>query len=132
MGDVAPSAKVDGVAPFGLATSLLWPGMDPQPFFSPALPSSPQARAWIRAASNTLVGAALLYAAARLSSGGQNLWIGWLGMLGIILFLHFGTFELLAAGWNKAGVGVKPVMRAPIRATSLVGILGAEVEYSIQ
>jgi hypothetical protein len=40
-------------------------------------------------------------------------------MLGIILFLHFGVFELLALLWQKAGLNAKPVMRQPLFATSL-------------
>jgi alginate O-acetyltransferase complex protein AlgI len=40
-------------------------------------------------------------------------------MFGIILFLHFGLFELIALAWQKAGVNAKPVMRRPIIASSL-------------
>jgi len=32
---------------------------------------------------------------------------GWLGMLGIILFLHFGLFALIAFTWQSAGVKLK-------------------------
>jgi len=98
---------------------FFWPGMDPVPFLSPALPDG---RYQITLGGSVLkiaVGAALLFGAARLASGSHTLWVGWLGMFGVILFLHFGTFELLAAGMSKAGFVVEPVMRAPIRARSL-------------
>jgi alginate O-acetyltransferase complex protein AlgI len=98
---------------------LLWPGMDPAPFLSPALPDARHRITWSGAAFKTVVGAFLLFGAARLARGDDTLWTGWLGMLGLILFLHFGTFELLALGLNKAGIGVEPVMRAPIRSRSL-------------
>jgi len=40
-------------------------------------------------------------------------------MVGLILFLHFGTFELLALGWNRVGVHVQPLMRSPLSSKSL-------------
>jgi hypothetical protein len=103
---------------------FLWPGMDPEPFLCPALPAPLHAGRWMRAARNTVAGAALLFTAIWLSKGDQNLWVGWLGMLGVVLFLHFGIFDLLAATWNRAGVRVKPVMQSPIRASSLAEFWG--------
>jgi Membrane bound O-acyl transferase family len=103
---------------------FLWPGMNPEPFISPALPTAANARGWIRAARNTAAGATLLFSAVYFSNGNQGLWVGWLGMVGIILVLHFGFFDLLAAAWNKAGVRVKPVMQTPIRATSVAEFWG--------
>ena len=35
------------------------------------------------------------------------------------MFLHFGLFHLLALRWQRAGVNAEPLMRAPLRATSL-------------
>jgi alginate O-acetyltransferase complex protein AlgI len=40
-------------------------------------------------------------------------------MMGTILILHFGLFDLIAMAWRIAGVNAKPIMDAPIRATSL-------------
>jgi len=40
-------------------------------------------------------------------------------MLGLILLFHFGAFDLLAFAWQRAGVNAQPVMRAPLRSTSL-------------
>src|SRR5205807_918310 len=75
--------------------------------------------AWRAPVLKAALGAVLLFGAVRQAAKGEALWIGWTGMLGIILVLHFGIFELLAAAWRCAGISVKPVMRAPIRATSL-------------
>jgi hypothetical protein len=98
---------------------FLWPGMDPEPFGSPALPGIADAGRWVRGARNIAAGTALVCSAVYLSHGNQSLWVGWLGMIGTVLLLHFGIFDLLAVAWNKAGVRVKPVMQAPIRATSV-------------
>ena len=40
-------------------------------------------------------------------------------MLGIVLFLHFGLFDLLGLAWRRAGINAQPIMRAPLRAKSL-------------
>jgi alginate O-acetyltransferase complex protein AlgI len=103
---------------------FLWPGMDPKPFLSPALPADPRASEWLRAARNTAAGAALTIVAASLSHRIQTLWVGWLGMIGIVLFLHFGIFECLARVWNNIGIPVKPVMQKPLHATSLADFWG--------
>jgi D-alanyl-lipoteichoic acid acyltransferase DltB (MBOAT superfamily) len=37
----------------------------------------------------------------------------------LLLFLHFGTFQLFALIWQSAGVNAKPIMRAPLASMSL-------------
>ena len=40
-------------------------------------------------------------------------------MLGLILLLHFGGFQLLSLFWRTVGVDAAPIMSAPLRSTSL-------------
>jgi alginate O-acetyltransferase complex protein AlgI len=46
-------------------------------------------------------------------------------MLGIVLFLHFGLFDLLALAWLRAGINARPIMQAPLRARSLAEFWGS-------
>lgn len=60
-------------------------------------------RAW-PAIRNAIVGAALFWGVARWMPVGQ----GWVGMIGLVLMLHFGIVEWLS-----------PIMRSPLRARSV-------------
>jgi len=80
--------------------------------------SPPQRRDWFWALSTTTFGAILLWVGARVVPGGA-LVRGWVGMLGLILLLHFGSFQLIAFGWQRLGVNAKPIMCSPLRSTSL-------------
>lgn len=40
-------------------------------------------------------------------------------MLGLILLLHFGIFQLSALFWQRLGVDAMPIMSAPLRSESL-------------
>src|SRR6266850_6058238 len=112
---------------------LFWPGMDPKAFIGPAgeipkpkaLISDTNSKThsisgWLWALGKTLSGFVLFWLAARETLGLTPLARGWLGMIGVILILHFGFFELLALWWKKEGVPVEPVMRSPWLSTSLV------------
>jgi hypothetical protein len=80
----------------------------------------PREKQWFFAAAKTIFGAGIIWFAGQGAFGTKPLLTGWIGMLGIILFLHFGSFELLAFLWQRAGLNAKPVMRQPLLATSLV------------
>jgi membrane bound O-acyltransferase family protein len=69
-----------------------------------------------------LLGALLLSGVARFAH--QPLIAGWIGMIGMILILHFGLFQLLALGWRKAGIDVEPIMNAPLRSKSIAEFWG--------
>jgi D-alanyl-lipoteichoic acid acyltransferase DltB (MBOAT superfamily) len=45
--------------------------------------------------------------------------IGWIGMIGLLLILHFGVFHLTSCWWRSVGVEARPLMNRPQAATSL-------------
>lgn len=104
---------------------LLWPGMETREFFHiPADNRRVSSIEWCAAMGKTLAGIALLGVGARVVFLGHPIWAGWSGMLGLILFLHFGTFHLLALAWRRAGLGVKPIMQRPLASRSLGELWG--------
>ena len=40
-------------------------------------------------------------------------------MIGMILILHFGLFDLAAIAWRIAGINANPIMNAPFKSSSL-------------
>jgi D-alanyl-lipoteichoic acid acyltransferase DltB (MBOAT superfamily) len=74
---------------------------------------------WFEAVLTTALGVFLLWAAARAVPEAHSLLRGWIGMLGLILLLHFGTFKIVALAWRTFGVDAVPIMQAPLRSTSL-------------
>ena len=99
---------------------LAWPGMDAEAFLDAAQRVPPPAPAkWLWATLETILGATLLWVLARSLPHGESLLRGWAAMLGLILLLHFGTFQIVALVWQSVGVNAKAIMSAPLRSTSL-------------
>jgi Membrane bound O-acyl transferase family len=104
---------------------LAWPGMDAEAFLNAKeRAATPTPSAWLSAMFKTVLGAILLWVVARSVPQGQPLLRGWLGMVGLILLLHFGTFQIVALVWQKAGVAAEPIMSAPLRSTCLAEFWG--------
>jgi len=104
---------------------VAWPGMDAGAFLSSATRrTAPSRSQWIVAALKTLAGATLIWVIARRALPDRPLLAGWIGMAGMILVLLFGTFDLLSLGWQRVGVNATPVMRSPLRSTSLAEFWG--------
>ena len=102
-----------------------WVGMDARVFLCnkrDIVPPKP--RDWLLATGRVFFGAILVWFVARHFLETQPLVAGWIGMVGIILCLHFGLFQLLALTWQRAGVNAQPIMREPLRATSLAEFWG--------
>jgi len=99
---------------------LAWPGMDADAFLDAKehVPP-PGSSAWLWATFETTLGAILLWMVARSVPQGQLLLRGWVGMIGLILLLHFGTFQMIALLWQSFGVKAEPIMSEPLSSASL-------------
>jgi predicted DCC family thiol-disulfide oxidoreductase YuxK len=110
------------VCPFRAAAYLfVWPGMDAARFLSPDLAPRPSRLALMKNSAlsilRILIGALLLFAVARHAA--EPLLAGWIGMVGMILILHFGLFDLASIGWRALRVDAPPIMNRPLRSTSV-------------
>lgn len=103
-----------------------WPGMDAAAFLAGtgAGVARPDWTEWIAATSKTLFGVTLTWFAARSVLPAYPFVAGWLGMIGLIFVLHCGTFHLLSLAWRECDVNAMPVMRNPLRSTSLAEFWG--------
>jgi membrane bound O-acyltransferase family protein len=104
---------------------LAWPGMDADSFLDEnQRPGAPTPRAWAWAVTKIGLWAILLWVIARTLPPDELLLRGWVGMIGLILSLHFGSFEFLSLFWRTLGVNAKPIMNEPLRADSLAEFWG--------
>ena len=109
-----------------LAYLFAWPGMEAARFLSPNLAPrcsrSDALRTTTLAVVRILLGVFLLFGVARHAA--EPLLTGWIGMVGLILALHFGLFDLLSIGWRGLRVDAPPIMNAPLRSTSITEFWG--------
>ena len=107
-----------------LAFGLLWPGMDLRAFCGTSPVRPPAGCEWAGAAAKTFFGAAVLWLGVPMVGATHPISTGWVGMIGIVLLLHFRLFHLLSATWRALGINARPIMRSPAAATSLSGFWG--------
>lgn len=108
-----------------LAYLLAWPGMDAEAFLDSAKRAPPPpSHAWGMALFRTACGALLIWVAARAIPDHASLLRGWTGMIGLILLLHFGSFQCVALFWQTVGFDAMPIMSAPLRSKSLAEFWG--------
>jgi hypothetical protein len=112
-------SEVTHTAARSAAYLLAWPGMDAAAFLGSTPPPKPEFAKWAWALGKTTMGALLLWECARRVPATWPLLQGWIGLLGLILLLHFGSFELIALGWQSLGVQAQPIMQKPIASHSL-------------
>jgi hypothetical protein len=104
---------------------LVWPGLDVKAFLDTNdKPAKPAWTAWAAATAKIIFGVVLAWGLARMVPDSHPLLRGWIGLVGLIFVLHFGTFHLLALVWQQMGINAQPIMRAPARATSLAEFWG--------
>lgn len=103
---------------------LAWSGMDAAAFLTPRPVPRPAAGEWAFAAVKFALGALLTWGVVRLVSDDRPLLRGWVGMTGLILLLHFGSFHLLSCAWRAAGVDAKPLMHGPVLARGVSDFWG--------
>ena len=115
------------VCPLRAAAYLFaWPGMDAARFLSPDLAPAVRRSVLLKNAAlaiiRILLGAFLLFDVARRAA--DPVLAGWIGMVGMILILHFGVFAVISAGWRALRVDAPPIMDSPLRSTSVAEFWG--------
>jgi len=86
----------------------------------------PRVREWFMAVAKTVLGAVVIWGALRFLPPTHPIVIGWIGMIGIALVLHFGLFHIISNIWRAAGFNAPPLMTNPIGATSLARFWGGQ------
>ncbi|WP_428305606.1 MBOAT family protein [Lacipirellula sp.] len=116
--------RVSAARSFGYLVA--WPGLDAVAFLEPRDAKSceqvaaPSRGEWSFAAFKLALGATIFFGLARLAPVVELPYLtGWIGMIGLVLMLHFGLFHLLSCAWRRAGVDAAPLMDWPIAATSM-------------
>jgi predicted DCC family thiol-disulfide oxidoreductase YuxK len=107
-----------------IAYALLWPGMDVRAFCTDRSVPTPSMREWGSATAKTLLGAALVWLAILCGTRAHPMVVGWIGMVGLVFGLHFGSFHLLSLGWRSLGIDAVPIMGSPVCAPSLSAFWG--------
>jgi len=125
---LALNTTAAGGWPGGLGGGLgfaLWPGMDVAAFARRERPKIYREAEWkvaLAALLRMVVGLLLVFwGDSRVTS---PVAVGWCGMVGLVLVLHFGVFDLLALFWRRLGFDVERLMQAPWRAHSLADFWG--------
>jgi alginate O-acetyltransferase complex protein AlgI len=110
-----------------LAYLLAWTGMDAARFFATgdaSRPCPPTKREWLRATLNLAAGCLVFWTAQHWIAETSPIVLGWAGMIGVILILHFGSFHLLSCFWRRLGIDAPPLKNRPTRSTSVAEFWG--------
>lgn len=101
---------------------LAWPGLDATSFLAEGPASNVfacRSLEWLAAVGRLTLGVVLLFAVARNLPPQHPYVVGWIGMIGLVLILHFGIFHLLSCWWRGMGIPARPLMNRPLVSTSL-------------
>jgi Membrane bound O-acyl transferase family len=120
--DRAPASEIVSWRALGYLAG--WPGMDAATFFAKGRHvAEPKAREWLFAVAKLALGL-LLVRLAVANWHAAPVAAAWAGLVGLAFVLHFGLMHLLSLSWRRFGVEARPIMRAPIKATSLAEFWG--------
>ncbi len=104
---------------------LLWPGMNAKEFLDvKAAVARPKGGEWLLAIVNLVWGLVLIYGVAHHLTDRSAILAGWIGLCGLVFVLHFGLFHLLSLAWRSGDIDARPIMNAPILASSLSDFWG--------
>jgi hypothetical protein len=99
---------------------VAWPGMDAESFLDDRCrAATPGLGEWAWAFAKTAFGAALLWVVARTVPESRPLVRGWVGLIGMVLIAHFGSFHVVSLVWRKSSVEAVPIMVSPVLSRSL-------------
>lgn len=101
---------------------LAWPGLNARSFLSSDRLNKnerPRLRECGFATITLLIGGVLFWGVAGRISDDQKIFSGWIGMVGLVLMLHFGAFHLLSCAWRSAGIDARPIMNHPLVSVSV-------------
>jgi hypothetical protein len=114
-------------APLGrhLGYLLAWPGMNAPEFLDASLvPQRPRWTELMFASTKLVIGIVVLFVFVRWMPEEYSYLTGWVGMVGIVLVLHFGVFHLLSWMWRRLGVVAPPLMGWPLASASIAEFWG--------
>ncbi|MBX9789380.1 MAG: membrane bound O-acyl transferase family-domain-containing protein [Pirellulales bacterium] len=101
--------------------------MDPDRFLFGSGAKRPTISEWAFAAAKLVAGLVTLFVVVLAPSQHDALapWlVGWTGMLGVVMVLHFGLFHLLSCGYRRGGTSAVPIMNWPLASQSVAEFWG--------
>jgi hypothetical protein len=113
--------RIDSSAWRLVAYLVAWPGLNAGRFLNaPNAPiERPLPKEWMASTLNLGAGAFVFWSAHVWIPASSPIALGWAGMVGTVLMLHFGVFHLLSCIWRARGIDARPIMNEPMRSTSL-------------
>jgi hypothetical protein len=105
-----------------LAYCFAWPGLNAQAFLTSSKSKESTFDELCFAIFKWIIGLILFFRITRLVSDPYI--SGWVGMIGIVMILHFGFFHALSCFWRNLGINAEPLMNWPICSSSLSDFWG--------
>jgi len=97
----------------------IWPGMDPSPFRAGRLSAGLDRSLLRRGIVWMTAGLGLLVCVAMAEPYLSPAWIGWMGVAALLMVIHLGYADVLAAAMRRAGWKVGPLFDQPFASGSL-------------